>query len=164
LLYPKYSKGGVMIAALVFIGALCISIATGLSLSHLLQWRGKIKLDGSEFLEVQQVLFSKHRKIPIVLESIALTNAILISFIFRHSKAALFLIPVIPLISFMITLYIFLIRPIDNTVDTWRPASLPTHWSQTRDWWHRLHIIRFFPRTCSHMPHDRHFYLWCSLY
>jgi len=134
-----------MIAALmVYIGVLCISIATGLSLSHLLQWRGKINLDGSEFLEVQQVLFSKHRKIPLILESIALTNAILISIAFRHSRAVLFLIPVIPLISFMITLYIFLIRPIDNTVDTWRPASLPTHWSQTRDWWHRLQIIRFF--------------------
>lgn len=134
-----------MIAALVvFFGVLSVSIATGLSLSHLLQWRDKVKLDGSGFLEVHQVLFSSNRKLPMILEIIALGSAILISFIFRHSKAALFIIPLIPLILIMITLYIFLIRPIDNTVDTWRAASLPTHWNQTRDWWHMLHIIRFF--------------------
>jgi hypothetical protein len=35
------------------------------------------------------------------------------------------------------------INPINKTVNTWRPESVPSDWADFRDRWHFLHACRF---------------------
>lgn len=133
-----------MFGLAAFAAILSIALATGLSLSHYLQWPGKALLDGSDFLKVQQILLKKQRKTAGYLETFALICAIVTLYLIRNHKLTILTLPVLPLIAGMAAIRLIYIDSINEQVDSWRPASLPSHWITTRDWWHRLHIVRFF--------------------
>jgi hypothetical protein len=43
----------------------------------------------------------------------------------------------------MVVIWALWINPINKTVNSWTPESLPPNWASFRDRWHLLHTIRF---------------------
>ncbi len=42
----------------------------------------------------------------------------------------------------MVIIWAVWINPINKTVNSWTPDSLPSNWKDFRDRWHSLHAIR----------------------
>jgi hypothetical protein len=42
----------------------------------------------------------------------------------------------------MVIIWAVCINPINKTVNSWTPESLPSNWAEFRDRWHFLHTIR----------------------
>jgi hypothetical protein len=42
----------------------------------------------------------------------------------------------------MVTIWAVWINPINRTVNSWTPETVPSNWGDFRDRWHSLHTIR----------------------
>jgi hypothetical protein len=120
-----------------------LGIASGVSFSHLLQRGPKATLSGAQFLVVQQVLLRNYGPSIGGLEAAALLSTLAMAIVTWGE-------PMVPLLAtiacacvlFMIIIWAAWINPINKTVNSWTPVSLPSNWPNFRDRWHRLHAIR----------------------
>jgi hypothetical protein len=126
-----------------FLSLSLTSIATGISVGHVLQRRGKAALSGPSFLDVQQVLLRPYGKALGAIEGGALlASGALLALVRRRRGAFLLTLTATVCNAGMIAVWAALIRPINGRVDGWRPESLPADWAEARDRWHALHAIR----------------------
>ena len=127
-----------------FVSVFLLGLASGVSFSHLLQRGPKKTLPPAQFLAVQQVLLRNYGGAIGGLEMAALIST-LASAIVSWGR------PVMPVLAsvasvcvlVMIVIWAGWINPINKTVNTWRPESVPSDWADFRDRWHFLHACRF---------------------
>ena len=95
-------------------------------------------------MAVQQVLLRNYGRVIGGLEVAALFSTLALAFVTWGE-------PVVPLLAtlgsgcvlLMVIIWAAWINPINNTVNSWTPESLPSNWAKFRDRWHFLHTIRF---------------------
>jgi len=126
-----------------FVSVFLLGLVSGVSFSHLLQRGPKSTLPGLQFLAVQQVLLRNYGRVIGGLEIAALFSTLAMSIVTSGK-------PVVPLLAilasgcvlFMVIIWAAWINPINRTVNSWTPESLPSNWAEFRDRWHFLHTIR----------------------
>jgi hypothetical protein len=132
-----------MRALVQFVSVFLLGLVSGVSLSHLLQAGPKATLPGAQFLAVQQVLLRNYGPAIGGLEVAALLSTLAMAIVTWGEL-------VLPLLAslasgsvlFMVMIWAAWINPINKTVNSWTPASLPSNWPALRDRWHFLHTIR----------------------
>jgi hypothetical protein len=127
-----------------FLSVFLLGLVTGVSLSHLLQRGPKATLTGEQFLAVQQVLLRNYGPAMGGLEVVAFfsTLAMAISW-WGESGAPLLAILASVCVLLMVIIWAVWINPINKTVNSWTPETLPSGWVKFRERWHVLHTIRF---------------------
>jgi hypothetical protein len=121
-----------------------LGLASGVSLSHLLQFGPKKTLPPAQFLAVQQVLLRNYGAAIGALEVAALISTLAWAVIIRAKPVAPVLASVASAcVLLMIVIWAACIDPINKTVNSWRAESVPPDWADFRDRWHLLHAGRF---------------------
>jgi hypothetical protein len=126
-----------------FLSIFLLGLVSGVSFSHLLQRGPKATLPGVQFLAVQQVLFRNYGRVIGGLEMAALLSTLAMAIVTWGE-------PAVPLLAtfasgcvlLMVIIWAAWINPINKTVNSWTPESLPSNWAEFRDRWHFLHTIR----------------------
>jgi hypothetical protein len=136
-------EGDVMVTLVKFANIFLLGLVSGVSFSHLLQRGPKKKLPGAHFLAVQQVLLRNYGPAIGGLEvaSIVATLAMVIA---TWDKLVVPFLAVLAssCVLVMVMIWAVWINPINKTVNSWTPESLPSNWLDFRDRWHFLHTIR----------------------
>ena len=126
-----------------FLSIFLLGLVSGVSFSHLLQRGPKATLPAAHFLAVQQVLLRNYGPAMGGLEVAALLSTLAVVIVTWGE-------PVVPLLAtlasgcvlLMVIIWAVWINPINRTVNSWTPESLPLNWETFRDRWHTLHAIR----------------------
>jgi hypothetical protein len=132
-----------MKALVGFLSILLLGLVSGVSFSHLLQRGPKATLSAPQFLAVQQVLLRNYGPAIGGLEVAAFLSALGVAIVTWGE-------PVVPFLALlaagcvllMVVIWALWISPINKTVNSWTPESLPPNWADFRDRWHVLHTIR----------------------
>ena len=132
-----------MSAWIGFVSVFLLGLASGVSFSHL-QGGPKRTLPPRQFLAVQQILLRNYGSAVGGLEAAALVST-LARAVVTWGKP---LVPVLASVAsacvlVMIIIWAVWIDPINKTVNSWTPGSLPSNWADFRDRWHLLHAGRF---------------------
>jgi hypothetical protein len=96
-----------------------------------------------QFLAIQQVLLRNYGPTVGGLEVAALLSTLAMAIV-------TWVEPVVPLLMtlasgcvlLMIIIWVVWIQPINKTVNSWTPESLPSDWATFRDRWHAFHTSR----------------------
>ena len=125
-----------------FVSVFLLGLASGVSFSHL-QGGPKRTLPPTQFLAVQQILLRNYGSAVGGLEADALVST-LARAVVTWGKP---LVPVLASVAsasvlVMIIIWAVWIDPINKTVNSWTPGSLPSNWADFRDRWHLLHARR----------------------
>jgi hypothetical protein len=131
-------------ASLQFVSLILLGIVSGVSFSHLLQRGPKATLPGPQFLAVQQILLRNYGSVIGALEIAACLSTLALALLTRRQ-------PMVPAFAtaaavgvlLMVIIWAAWINPINKTVNSWTPESLPPNWPDFRDRWHLLHTVRF---------------------
>jgi len=127
-----------------FSSVFLLGLASGVSFSHLLQRGPKKTLPPAQFLAIQQVLLRNYGPALGAVETAGLAST-LARAVVTWGK------PVVPVLATvasacvlaMVIIWAGWIDPINKTVNSWTPESLPSNWADFRDRWHTLHACRF---------------------
>ncbi len=126
-----------------FLSIFLLGLVSGVSFSHLLQRGPKAALSGVQFLAVQQVLLRNYGRVIGVLEAAALFSTLAMAIVTWGEPVAPFLAALASgCVLLMVIIWAACINPINKTVNSWTPESLPSNWAEFRDRWHFLHTIR----------------------
>jgi uncharacterized membrane protein len=127
-----------------FVSVLLLGLVSGVSFSHLLQFGPKKTLPPVQFLTVQQVLFRNYGAAMGGLEVAALISTLAWAVIIWAKPVAPVLVSAASAcVLAMVIIWAVWINPINKTVNSWRPESVPSNWADFRDRWHLLHAVRF---------------------
>ena len=121
-----------------------MGLGTGISLSHLLQWKRKAELPGDVFVRVQKTLYNNYGPAGAVMEpgELLSTSATLVLVRKRRSASFLTTIALLTVLA-KFPVWALFIRPINEQTLDWTTEALPPNWQEMRDRWHRLHLLRF---------------------
>jgi len=128
----------------VFLSIFLLGLVSGVSFSHLVQRGPKATLPGAQFVVIQQVLLRNYGPVIGGLEMAAFFSTSAMAIVTWGEPVVPFLATLASgCILLMVIVWATRIYPINRTVNSWSPASLPSNWSSFRDRWHNLHTIRF---------------------
>jgi hypothetical protein len=126
-----------------FLSIFLLGLVSGVSFSHLLQRGPKATLSGMQFLVIQQVLLRNYGRVIGGLEVSALFSTLAMAVVTWGEPVAPFLATLaFGCVLLMVIVWAAWINPINKTVNSWTPESLPSDWAQFRNRWHFLHTIR----------------------
>ena len=126
-----------------FLSIFLLGLVTGVSFSHVLQRGPKASLAGAQFLAVHQVLLRNYGPVIGALEVAALLSTLAMATLAWRE-------PVVPFLAMlacgcvvlMVIIWAAWINPINKLVNSWAPERLPANWTDLRDRWHSLHMVR----------------------
>jgi len=125
-----------------FLSIFLLGLVSGVSFSHLLQRGPKATLPGVQFLAVQQVLLRNYGRVIGGLEVAALFSTLAMAIVTWGERGAHLATLASGCVMLMVIIWAAWINPINKTVNSWTPESLPSGWAKFRDRWHFLHTIR----------------------
>jgi hypothetical protein len=132
-----------MVALLEFASLFLLGIVSGVSFSHLLQRGPKKTLPAPHFLAVQQVLIRNYGPVIGGLEVASIFSTLTMAIVGPEELTVRLLAALASAcVLIMVTIWALLINPINKTVNSWTPESLPANWADFRDRWHFLHTTR----------------------
>ena len=126
-----------------FLSVFLLGLVTGISFSHLLQRGPKKTLPPAQFLAVQQVLIRNYGPVVGGLELTAFVAALAWAIV-RWDQPVVRMLALIAsaCLAAMVAVWAVWINPINRTVNSWTPESIPSEWPDFRERWHMLHTIR----------------------
>src|SRR5260370_37167456 len=128
---------------LAFVTLALMALVAGVSFSHLLQRAPKADLPAAQFLAVQQILLRKYGAAVGALEAAGFVCALALALVVGARPLRLYLAGgAAACLGLMIAIWAVSINPINKTVNSWAPQSMPANWAQFRDRWHALHTLR----------------------
>jgi hypothetical protein len=128
---------------LTFVTVLFMALVAGVSFSHLLQRGPKADLPAPQFLAVQQILLRNYGAAVGALEAAGFVFAVALALVVQARPLLLALgTGAAACLGMMIAIWAVWINPINKTVNSWAPQSVPPNWTQFRDRWHALHTLR----------------------
>jgi hypothetical protein len=121
-----------------------MGLGSGISFSHLLQWKKKAELPGKVFVRVQKTIYNNYGPTGAIMEPAELlfTLATLALLRKRRSPALLTSAALLTVLA-KFPVWALFIRPINEQMLGWTEDSFPPNWEELRDRWHRLHLLRF---------------------
>jgi lysylphosphatidylglycerol synthetase-like protein (DUF2156 family) len=118
-----------------------------LSFAHLMELPGKLRLDGTAWLTVQQNLYIAFGTAGAILEPLAIGFSFACAAVlwWRGKPAGL------PLLAGVLTLAALIecalvVSPMNSLLNGWTPATLPPDWTRCRNQWelgHAIHSVLF---------------------
>ena len=132
-----------MVALVKFASIFLLGLVSGVSFSHLLQRGPKKTLPAAHFLAVQQVLLRNYGPAVGALEVASFVSTLVMAIVTRQEHLVCFLAALASAcVLIMVTIWAVWINPINRTVNSWTPETVPSNWADLRDRWHSLHTIR----------------------
>jgi hypothetical protein len=115
-----------------------VALTLGLLWAHVLEWPGKLRLDGAAWLAVQQNLYVGFGTVGAAVEVLALCSAWLLAWRLRHRRVAGAL-PAAAAITAGLLVWTAFTAPVNAALSEWTPATLPPDWTAWRDQWEASH-------------------------
>jgi len=127
-----------------FVNLSLMGLGTGVSFSHLLQWKRKAELPGEVFVRVQKTLYKDYGPTGAIMEPGELLSTLATLALLRKRRTPALLTSVALLtVLAKFPVWALFIRPINEQMRGWTEDSFPPNWEELRDRWHRLHLLRF---------------------
>jgi len=129
-----------LLKTLRFLSLCCTALVLGLTLTHDLEIPGKQKLNGADWLVVQNTFYGGFAIVGGVTEVLGLISTGILVYLLRKRRAS-FTLTLLAAISFvgMLALFAFGNNPLNQQVASWTPVTLPATWQQTRTAWDSFH-------------------------
>lgn len=136
-------KTAALLALLMF------GIELGVSYSHMMQWVGKAQLSLTAFIAVQTILIKY--KVGLGVVEIGSFVLLFLMLYLSHPKSPQFRLTLAAMVFLIVAFLVWavLIEPINAAIDTWTSSSHPADWTQYRERWHLLHLVRLLLLTAG---------------
>src|SRR5262245_43085590 len=132
---------------LYFLALLTVALALGLTFAHVLEIPGKLRLDGEQWLKVQQNLYIGFGTVGAVIEVAAIILVWLLLFRLPYRHAAFrWTLGAALCVTAGLGMWFLLVSPMNSIISVWTPASLPADWTRVRNQWeigHAIHAVLF---------------------
>ncbi|HJS85693.1 MAG TPA: hypothetical protein VJ779_09545, partial [Acetobacteraceae bacterium] len=120
----------------------CVVLTLGLSFAHVLEFPGKLQLEGAEWLMVQHHLYVGFGTVGAAIEVLAIVLAWILALRLRgrpESRAALgaAVATTIGLIEWALV-----VAPMNARLNGWTAATLPPDWIAVRNRWEAGHAVQ----------------------
>lgn len=128
-----------------FVVLLFLGLLAGVELTHVLEWPGKLRLTGPEWLSVQQHLYGGYATFGAVAElsTLAISVVAAIALLARRDPRGWAFAFVAVMVAAMLAIFALGLQPINLEVAAMHPASVPSGWHGILDRWSTLHTICF---------------------
>ncbi len=112
-------------------------------LAHVLEIPGKMRLDGADWLTVQQHLYIAFAPAGAVGEIASILLAWALFFRLRQTAGRGQALAAALCVSAALALWFILVAPMNARLNGWTAASLPADWTATRNRWEAGHALAF---------------------
>ena len=131
-----------MLKFLRFVNLLLVALTLGMTFSHALEYSGKVKLDGAEWLTVQHNVYLAFGVVGAVIEVTAILTTWIVFAQIRSWKLA----RVLTLLAGLATtaalgIWFGWVDPVNTALKAWTPATMPDNWASFRDQWEAGHAV-----------------------
>jgi hypothetical protein len=132
-----------MLKLLRFLNLLLVVLTFGLTWCHVVEIPGKLRLSGSQWLDVQHnlyVAFGPPFGAPIEVAAIVLTWWVLF-LVRRRRPAAAWTLTAALCTTFGLVVWFWLVAPMNAVLGAWTAETLPADWISVRNQWEIGHAI-----------------------
>jgi hypothetical protein len=131
-----------MLKFLRFVNLLLVALTLGMTFSHALEYPGKAKLDGAEWLTVQHNVYLAFGVVGAIIEVTAIVTTWIVFAQIRSWKLA----RVLTLLAGLATtaslgIWFGWVDPVNTALKAWTPATMPDNWMSFRDRWEAGHAV-----------------------
>ncbi len=125
-----------------FLAVVLMGVQLGVSYAHFMQMPGKLSLPLDCYILVQNQVISYRVKLAFI-EIPSLVSTALATILIRRQRLVfwLTLIGLVCMILMWLVWALF-IQPINQQIDGWTPATVPSNWTDLRYQWHFYHLVR----------------------
>lgn len=130
---------------------LFLGLLAGVELTHILEWPGKLRLTGPEWLAVQNHLYGGYATFGAVAELSTFVISAVIAVVLllqRDSRGVVFAF-VAAAVAAMLVIFALGLQPINLEVAAMHAGSLPPDWPAILNRWSTLHTICFALATAA---------------
>jgi hypothetical protein len=131
-----------MLKFLRFVNLLLVALTLGMTFSHALEYPGKAKLDGAEWLTVQHNVYLAFGVAGAIIEVTAILTTWIVFAQIRSWKLA----RVLTLLAGLATtaalgIWFGWVDPVNTALKAWTPETMPDNWMSFRDRWEAGHAV-----------------------
>jgi hypothetical protein len=131
-----------MLKVLRFVNLLLVALTLGMTFSHALEYPGKAKLDGVEWLTVQHNVYLAFGVVGAIIEVTAILTTWIVFAQIRSWKLA----RVLTLLAGLATtaalgIWFGWVDPVNTALKAWTPETMPDNWMTFRDQWEAGHAV-----------------------
>lgn len=131
-----------MLKVIRFVNLLLVALTLGMTFSHALEYPGKAKLDGAEWLTVQHNVYLAFGVVGAIIEVTAILTTWIVFAQIRSWKLA----RVLTLLAGLATtaalgIWFGWVDPVNTALKAWTPATMPDNWMSFRDRWEAGHAV-----------------------
>ena len=125
-----------------FLNLLLVALTLGMTFCHALEYPGKVKLDGADWLMVQHNIYVAFGVVGAVIEVTAILTTWIVFAQLKNWKAARVL-TLLAAICATAALGVWFgwVDPVNTALNAWTPETLPDNWASFRDRWEAGHAV-----------------------
>jgi hypothetical protein len=127
-------------------------LAFSLLLAHVLEIAGKLQLDARSWLMVQQHLYIAFAPTGAICEIAAIILSWAVFVRNRHTPGRISALIAALCFSAALALWFILVAPMNDRINAWTPARLPTNWQAARNRWEIGHGLALLLYAAGIMP------------
>jgi hypothetical protein len=125
-----------------FVNLLLVALTLGMTFCHALEYPGKVRLTGPEWLTVQHNIYVAFGVVGAVVEVTAIATTWIVFAQIRTWKAS----RVLTLLAALCTtaalaIWFGWVDPVNTALKAWTPETLPENWMSFRDQWEAGHAV-----------------------
>ena len=125
-----------------FVNLLLVALTLGMTFCHALEYPGKVKLPGPEWLTVQQNIYIAFGVVGAVIEVTAILTTWIVFAQIRTWKLARVLTLLAALCATAaLGVWFAWVDPVNTALNAWTPETLPDNWMSFRDRWEAGHAV-----------------------
>jgi hypothetical protein len=126
-----------------FLSLVGVGLTLGLAFAHVLEVIGKMRLDGPQWLTVQQNLYVAFGPVGGAIEVLAIVFTWLAAYgHHRRSRARHLTILAAAAASAGLVEWALVVSPMNSMLNAWTAASVPVEWTAVRNRWEIGHAIQ----------------------
>jgi hypothetical protein len=123
-----------------FFNLLLVALTLGMTFCHALEYPGKLKLTGAEWLTVQHNIYVAFGVIGAIIEVTAILTTWIVFAQLRSWKLARVLTLLAALcVTAALGIWFAWVDPVNTALNAWTPETLPDNWTSFRDRWEAGH-------------------------
>jgi len=136
-------SAAVVVKVLRFVHLLLVALIVGLAFCHVMEMPGKLRLNGTEWLTIQQNLYIAFgAPIGATIEVAAiLTTWLLVFLVWNRRPTFYWTLAAAICVSVGLAEWFVVAAPMNAIVGAWTPGALPADWTHERDRWELEHAI-----------------------
>ena len=130
------------LVALRLAGLVCALLIFAMAFAHVMELPGKLRLDGSSWLTIQQNLYIAFGPAAAVLEPLAIVLAWVLVLVLRREGRD-YGLPLLAATCMTVGLieWALIVQPMNTRLNGWTPATLPPDWTACRNQWEIGHAV-----------------------